>query len=271
MQRQKGVKESTADRFGENAAKYAVSRGHSDARSLEELVHWVGPSPSDRLLDVATGAGHTALAFAPHVREVIAFDLSQGMLDQTLKTASKRGLTNVSAQLGDAEALPFEDGSFEVVTCRIAAHHFPDQPRFFREAARVLKLGGKLAFVDNYGPEPAETARQIEEIERLRDWTHHRTWTLAELRSQFSKAGLKLLWEEVQNPKHAVEIELEDWCKRIGTPEKEADELRERFEGADEALKTALAIRIKGNTITFKLPKVTLIAVKAQQLRPEAP
>lgn len=257
------IKQSAAGRFGENAAKYAVSKGHSDARSLEELVQWVEPSRSDRLLDVATGAGHTALAFAPHVREVIAFDLSQGMLDQTLRTAAERGLTNVASQLGDAESLPFADGSFDIVTCRIAAHHFPDQPRFFREAARALKLGGKLAFVDNFGPEPAETARQIENIERLRDWTHHRTWTLAELRSQIADAGLELVREEVQKPEHAVEIELEDWCKRIGTPESEVTELRQRFGNADDTLRAALSIRIEGEAITFKLPKVTLIAVKA--------
>lgn len=257
------IKQSAAGRFGENAAKYAVSKGHSDVRSLEELVRWVGPAPKDRLLDVATGAGHTALAFAPHVREAAAFDLSQGMLDQTLKTAAERGLANVVGQLGDAESLPFEDGSFDIVTCRIAAHHFPDQPRFFREAARVLKPRGKLAFVDNFGPEPAETAQQIEEIERLRDWTHHRTWTLQELRSQIATAGLRLVREEVQSPDHAVEIELDDWCKRIGTPAKEVEELRRRFRNADDALRRALSIRFDGATITFKLPKVTLIAVKA--------
>ena len=93
------------------------------------------------LLDVGTGAGHTAFAFAPHIAEVEALDLTQEMLDQVERGAQERGLTNIHCQLGDAEALPYPDDTFDFVTSRLCAHHFQNAPAFVREVARVLWAG----------------------------------------------------------------------------------------------------------------------------------
>ncbi len=76
------------------------------------------------MLDVATGGGHVAYTFAPHVERVWASDITQEMLDMVKKEAAKRGLANVRTTYAKAEALPFEDESFDLVTCRIAPHHF---------------------------------------------------------------------------------------------------------------------------------------------------
>jgi ubiquinone/menaquinone biosynthesis C-methylase UbiE len=254
------VKLESARRFGENASHYATSKPHGDAASLRALVELVQPQPWDVMLDVATGAGHTALAFAPYVKGVVAYDLSQGMLDQTLSSAEERGLGNVLARLGDAEEMPFEDGSFEIVACRIAAHHFPDQPKFFRECRRVLKPGGKFVFVDNYGPGSSELAKRIEEIEKLRDWTHHRTWRIEDLRRQIAEAGFNVLREEIGYFEETGGIEFEDWCRRIGTPNEAVEKLRPMFLNAPPDLARALRITVEGGTITFLLPKVTILA-----------
>lgn len=256
------IKQASAERFGENAAKYAASKGHGDAASLRALVDLAQPSPDDRLLDVATGAGHTALAFAPHLREVVAYDLSQGMLDQTLKSAAERGLSNVAGALGDAEDISLPDDSFEIAACRIAAHHFPDQPKFFREAFRVLKPDGKLVFVDNYGPGTPELALEIEEIERLRDWTHHRTWTLEDIRNHIESAGFRIVAEQTGTYDEAGPIDFDDWCRRIGTPQESVAELRRRFLSAGQNLRNALHIEVNGDAIGFKLPKLTILALK---------
>ena len=88
------------------------------------------PKPSWQALDVATGAGHTAAAFAPHVTRVIASDLTAEMLVEAAKLAKGKGLANMETAPADAEALPFEDARFDLVTCRIAPHHFPDIPTF---------------------------------------------------------------------------------------------------------------------------------------------
>lgn len=256
------VKAASAARFGLNAEKYAVSKGHANATALQALVELTRPKPDDVMLDVATGAGHTALAFAPFVKEVVAYDLSQGMLDQTLRSAAERGLSNVRARLGDAEDMQFEGGAFDIVACRIAAHHFPDQPRFFRESARVLTPGGKLLFVDNYGPGSADLARRIEEIERLRDWTHHRTWPLEDLRRQIADAGLAIVAEETGYYDEAGPIEFEDWCRRIGTPDDAKERARALFELAAPDLREILKISVEKGRITFLLPKVNILAVK---------
>jgi SAM-dependent methyltransferase len=113
-------------------------------------------------LDIATGAGHTAFAFAPYVARVTASDLTPEMLIVAEKLAMEKGLTNVDFKEADAEHLPFDEATFDLVTCRIAPHHFPDIVQFLRECARILKPGGVLAVVDNIVPgDQDETVREF--------------------------------------------------------------------------------------------------------------
>ena len=125
-------------KFGEAAADYAASAVHATGPSLARLTELVETKPTWRHLDIATGAGHTALAFAPKVAKVTASDITPEMLQQTRKLAKERGLGNVVTAQAPAHDLPFPDTSYHLVTCRLAAHHFPDPESFVREAARVL-------------------------------------------------------------------------------------------------------------------------------------
>jgi ubiquinone/menaquinone biosynthesis C-methylase UbiE len=94
--------------------------------SLDRLLVLAAPQPGWRLLDVATGGGHTALAFAPRVREVGATDLTPDRLAAAARYIRGLGVANVVCREADAMALPFDDGEFDLVTCRVAPHHFPD-------------------------------------------------------------------------------------------------------------------------------------------------
>ena len=150
-------KDLIQQQFGANAANYLTSSVHAKGASLGRLVDLVKPQSSWAVLDVATGAGHTAAAFAPHVARVVASDLTPEMLVQSRKLADEKGFTNMETASADAESLPFRDGTFDLVTCRIAPHHFGDVAGFLAQSFRVLKPGGTFALVDNVSPDPETT------------------------------------------------------------------------------------------------------------------
>jgi ubiquinone/menaquinone biosynthesis C-methylase UbiE len=169
--------------FGRAAADYATSDVHAKGESLARIVELVAPEKSWRALDIATGAGHMAAAFAPFVREVIASDITTEMLAEAKKLATSRNLTNMTTAIAEASALPFEGGSFDLVSCRLAAHHFSSLEDFASEVRRVLKPGGRFALVDNVAPDaerlPGVSDDDIEDavvaynaFEKLRDPSH---------------------------------------------------------------------------------------------------
>lgn len=190
------TKQEVREQFGANAAAYVSSPVHAQGASLMRLVECVAPRPAWRVLDLATAAGHTALAFAPHVTSVTGLDLTPEMLPPAISLAAERGASNVDFAVGDVDDLPFGDGAFDLVTCRIAPHHFPDIGRFLAEAARVLRPGGLLAVVDNLVPE-GSAGDYVNAFEKLRDPSHGRCLSLAEWRAAYAEAGLTLLHEEL--------------------------------------------------------------------------
>ena len=126
------LKAKVQAQFGASSDAYAISDIHAKGESLAILLELVQPQPDWQAVDVATGAGHTALAFAPYVARVVATDLTAEMLAKTAELAAARGLTNVETKPADAEALPFDDASFDLVTCRLAFHHFPNPRQAIR-------------------------------------------------------------------------------------------------------------------------------------------
>jgi ubiquinone/menaquinone biosynthesis C-methylase UbiE len=183
------------EQFGKTAATYLTSTPHALGKSLERLVALTAPQKNWRALDVATGGGHVAYAFAPHVERLWATDITQEMLDLVKVEVQKRGLANVRTTYAKAEALPFEDESVDLVTCRIAPHHFDSIPEFLDEVRRVLKSGGVLAVVDNVVPD-GSVGDYVNAFERFRDPSHLRAWTMAEWRTALTKAGFALGHEE---------------------------------------------------------------------------
>jgi ubiquinone/menaquinone biosynthesis C-methylase UbiE len=183
------------EQFGKTADFYLTHKPHKLGKSLERMVALTSPQKDWRMLDVATGGGHVAYAFAPHVARVWATDITQEMLDMVKGEAEKRGLTNVRTAYAKAEALPFEDESFDLVTCRIAPHHFDSIPAFLSEVRRVLKSTGLFALVDNVVP-PGDVGDYINAFERFRDPSHLRAWTMDEWRDALKAAGLAVGHEE---------------------------------------------------------------------------
>jgi len=185
------------ERFSRYAQRYVESSVHAAQHELDLLVELAEPRPDWRVLDVATGGGHTALAFAPRVREVIAYDLSVSMLTAARRYLDAKGATNTRYIAGDAEHLPFAPNTFDLITCRVAVHHFPDAYRFMVAAQRALKPNGLLLIQDHVQPESERDAQYLEAFERLRDPSHHRAFGLSEWRGLYLDAGLSVEYADI--------------------------------------------------------------------------
>ncbi|MBT2688696.1 class I SAM-dependent methyltransferase [Bacillus sp. ISL-47] len=183
------IKQKVINTFGKNAEKYVQSKIHADASELNQLVQWLKPNKNWVVLDIATGGGHVAKSLSPHAAQVFATDLTKGMLANTARHL--KDFKNIWYVVADAEALPFLDGSFDAVTCRIAPHHFPNPEKFIKEAERVLKPGGHFLLIDNVAPEERELGDFINTVEKLRDDSHFKCLSIKEWRTLFADSGLQ--------------------------------------------------------------------------------
>ncbi len=253
---------SAKEQFDRQAAHYNTQWNTWSEETLGWLLEKADPHPTDFMLDVATGTGFTALAFAPHVQTVIGLDISSGMLEQARKQAGGRKIANAVFQEGTAEALPFADGGFDIVTCRIAPHHFLDIQKFLAEAARVLKPGGRLALVDTTVPDDSpEAASWQNEVEAVRDPSHVRNYTPGEWQRMAEATGLTVA--ECGSGGGGITVPLSDWITKAGCTPEQADEVRRRFADAPLSARSAFQIEAApdGETV-FTWQRVALKAVK---------
>jgi ubiquinone/menaquinone biosynthesis C-methylase UbiE len=261
------TKSLAQQRFGRAAADYATSEVHAKGASLARLVELTEPKPHWRVLDVATGAGHTALAFAPHVAKVTATDITEEMLAETRKLAKARGLTNVKALTAKAEDLPFPDASFDLVVCRLAAHHFDNVKSFAAEAHRVLMPGGLIGIVDNLTPDTAiiagrtsdelrDWANEFDAFKRLSDPSHRRCLGLMEWRAVLTEAGFTVTHDEVLDK----EIEFETWVLRMRSSEATTARLKEMLR--DQPLRSFLKPRDSASGPDFTLKEGIILGRK---------
>jgi ubiquinone/menaquinone biosynthesis C-methylase UbiE len=243
------------EQFGKTAAHYLTSTPHAKGKSLERLVELTSPQKSWAMLDVATGGGHVAYTFAPHVAKVVASDITQEMIDQVAAEAKKRGLGNIEATFAMAEEMPFADASFDLVTCRIAPHHFDSIPKFLAEVHRVLKPGGTFALVDNVVP-PGSVGDYINAFERFRDPSHLRAWTMQEWRDALKAAKLGASHEE----QIYKTMEFKSWAARYDDTMKGL--LRGMLREVTPAVKEALLPQDGAGDFTFRLCEGLFIARK---------
>lgn len=230
--------EAIRRQFDRAAAAYGTSPIFALGHDLALMVETAAPMQEMAVLDVGCAAGHTALAFAPHVREVVGVDLSRNMLAEAARQAAARGVTNARWEAASAAALPYADGAFDIVTCRMVVHHFPSLVPPLAEMARVLKAGGQFIVVDIVSPEDAALADFINEVEVLRDPSHSRDWSLSEWKSAGKQIGVPFAviarWD--------LPLDFADWIARQQAPPAAVARLEALFDDAPLAAVDAFSI-----------------------------
>ena len=232
-----------ADQYGTQASAYLRSAVHAAGEDLSALAALAHGRRDARVLDMGTGGGHVAYALAPHVAEVVAYDLTAEMLSVVARAAAERGFSNIATQQGRAERLPFPDASFDMVVSRYSAHHWGDFDAGLREAARVAKPGATVGIVDAVSPGTPALDTFMQAIELLRDTSHVRDRSRAEWEDAAARAGL--LGGNVAA--FRVRLDFATWIARMRTPPEMVAAIRALQMAAAEAVKRHFAVEPDGS------------------------
>ncbi|MEX2138335.1 MAG: class I SAM-dependent methyltransferase [Pirellulales bacterium] len=256
------IQRSSQAQFDRQSARYAKGHILADVADVAEMIGRVPPRPTKRALDVAAGAGHTGLYLAANGWCVTLADISAAMLERARELASERGL-QIETRQHAAESLPYADGSFDLVTCRVAPHHFSDPAAFVREAARVLAAGGSLAVIDGSVKDGHPEAEEwLHGIEKLRDPSHQRFITLTGWRAMCEAAGLQVVHCELQP---FLQPDLEWYFDTAATPPENRAAVLQLIEEAPESARRLFDLRderASGGKITWYWQRLSLLAVK---------
>ncbi len=254
-------RELVQKQFGDNAENYVSSQVHAQGASLKEMVRLADPQPGWLALDVAPGGGHSALAIARHVRQVVAVDITFPMLQAARDFTRSQGQENIVWVQGNGGRLPFGAERFDLITCRVALHHFPRQAAAIADWARCLKPGGRLVLVDNVGPKDPVANDYINTFEKLRDPSHGRVHSPAQLARFIKDAGLILLSAAtLRKP-----MLFHPWMTRMSVPKTDRATLTRMLWESDGSARAFLNPQGEGEKTTFDLQEGLFLAHKPEQ------
>ncbi len=172
--------------------------------NLSDVVHLLDLQADFNVLDVAAGSAILTSAVAPHVKQVVAVDITPEMLQQ----AREKDIQNMRCTLGAAEHLPHATATFDRVVTRYSLHHMHDPEPMIAEIYRVCKPGGKVLIIDIVAPEDPSIAERYNHLERLRDPSHTTALMLSKLKNLLTAAGFTMTHTGI-NPNG--EMDLEAW------------------------------------------------------------
>ncbi len=229
-------------------------------RLRERFARFASVKPGDSVLDVLTGPGYNAFAFARRAANVSATDSRPLLLEIARRELARRRLANVVLAEADPEDLPFADNSFDIVTCAGAVHHFGTPQAAFAEMARVCAPGGHVAIEDVIASEQAVRARYYNRIERLRDRTHQRILSLSDIVHGLGNAGLLvrkvLVLDSVR--------EYNEWVAVTHPPARRSERIRHLLQGSVEHDLSGLRVQPEDDTFILVQPVAWVLAEKLE-------
>ncbi len=245
------------DGWSRQGNHYASSEVHKRGPSLSKLLALARPGRDDVCLDLGTGTGHTAAALAAYAAQIIGLDVSKGMLRSAQDLYGKLG--NLEFVLAPAHDTGLETGSFDLITARHTLHHHPDAVATLAEASRLLKPGGRMVIVDEVTPD-AQVDAWYDLLERTRDPTHVRAYTMSEWRAFIAEAGLEWI---VGDSDTVYDLDVASWIARM-SPDRAAEAAVYRlFSTADAHTREVFGITYEeGRAVRFQMPMVLILAVK---------
>ena len=242
--------------FKKQAEKFAAYH-MSKTEYTDYLIKQIGAKGTEHALEVAAGTCICGRALAPFVKDITCLDLTEEMLAQGKKLAAESQINNIYFQTGNAEELPYESETFDLVITRLSFHHFDNPEKPFQEMKRVLKKGGKLVVWDMEAAE--ESLRKIDDkIENMRDPSHTRILSREEFEKMFER-DFALQCEETT----LVPVNLKSWMELTDTPEDVQKEITNLMKvELVGGSKTGFSPYIKDSQIMFDHRWLLLIAIK---------
>ena len=245
--------------FSGSARRYLSSTDHAAGADLEMVRRVACQLFPAVTVDVATGAGHAIRAASPFSGFSVALDLTMEMLRLAREHLTGVGLERVRFLQSAADHLPLADRAVSLLVCRIAPHHFRSLPGFLREAGRILHPEGRGVIIDSVVPEEAEYDSFMNEVERLRDPSHVRSYTLKQWFGFFRAAGFEVVSAELFERTHPFR----EWAARTGLDEVGIRTLENRFKTAPPAAREKFRVQLdKEGRVTSYTDEKGIFVVK---------
>lgn len=251
-------KRSIQEQFDQQAQHYLQNSPMGDAALLQRIVQLADPAPAAQVLDVACGAGLLVTSFAATARKVFGVDLSRAMLVEAEKRSAALGQRNTDYRLGDGEALPYADQTFDIVSCKLAFHYFHDPQRAIAEMQRVTRRGGRIVLVDRVSAENRQQQKFHNQIEKLRTPSKTKVYARSEIVSFFERQGLLLNHVEEYEQLQAVD----EWMSTTGAPIENQKRAREMLEQSLVKNLAGISLFYKDGSLMMKHRTAIIVGVK---------
>lgn len=253
------AQQAARDQFNKQSDNYGKSHILADTSDIALALDGVALPTGSPALDVATGGGHTAAFLAEKGFRVTASDIAPAMLENARKLAAERGF-QIEIALHEAEKFPFPNNAYDLVTCRVAAHHFSDPEAFVSEVARVLKPGGYFLLIDGSVPDDEPEAEEwTHRVEKLRDPSHGRFLTPKKWKQLCQSAGLTV---EKTGLTPFKQPDLEWYFETAATTVENREAVRELVRTAPESARRIFKIAEENGKAVWWWTRLALLARK---------